>query len=149
MKTNNNYGPILWPIDGKSGPIGKDPEAGKDWGQKEKGMTEDEIVGWHHRLNGHGFEWTPAIGDGQGGLAWCSSWGHKESDTTKRPNWTELNQDSVAEEWTHKSIDRIEMPEYQANTTNRYLTKIQKQINGRNIVFSTNSTGTIGLWEAK
>ena len=49
-------------------------------------MTEDEMVGWHHRLNGHGFEWTPAVGDGQGGLACCSSWGSKESDTTERPN---------------------------------------------------------------
>ena len=66
-----------------------DPDAGKDWGQEEKGMTEDETGGWHHRLSGHGFGWTPGVGDGQGGLACCSSWGRKESDTTERLNWTE------------------------------------------------------------
>ena len=68
----------------------KDPDAGKDWGQEEKGTTEDETVGWHHRLNGHEFEWTPGVGDGQGGLACCGSWGRKESDTTEQLNWTEL-----------------------------------------------------------
>ena len=82
--------PILWPADLKSWLIGKDPDAGKDWGQVEKGMTEDEMVGWHHRLNGHEFGWTLGIGDGQGGLACYSSWGHKESDTTECLNWTEL-----------------------------------------------------------
>ena len=66
-----------------------DPDAGKNWGQEEKGMTEDEMVGWHHWLNGHGFGWTLGVGDGQGGLACCSSWGCKESDTTERLNWTE------------------------------------------------------------
>ena len=60
--------PILWPPHAKSWFIGKDPDAGKDWGQKEKGMTEDEMAGWHHRLNGHGFGWTPGAGDGQEGL---------------------------------------------------------------------------------
>ena len=80
--------PILWPPDVKSWLIGTDPDAGKDWGQEEKGTTEDEMVGWHHRLNGHGFGWTPGVGDGQGGLTCCSSWGHKESDTTERLNWT-------------------------------------------------------------
>ena len=83
--------PILWPPDAKNWLIGKDPEAGKDWGQEEKGTTEDEMVEWHHRLNGHGFGWTPGVGDGQGGLECCSSWGCKESDTTERLNWTELN----------------------------------------------------------
>ena len=78
---------ILWPPDAKSWLIGKDPDAGKDWGQEEKGRTEDEMVGWHHRLNGHGFGWTPGIGDGQGGLACCDSWGHKESDMTEQLNW--------------------------------------------------------------
>ena len=68
--------------------IGKDPDAGKDWGQKEKGMTEDEMVWWHHRLNGHEFGWIPGIGDGQGGLVCCGPWGRKESDTTERLNWT-------------------------------------------------------------
>ena len=62
----------------------------KDWGQEEKGMTEDELVGWHHQLDGHGSGWTPGIGDGQGGLACCSSWGRKESDMTEWLNWTEL-----------------------------------------------------------
>ena len=60
------------------------------WGQEEKGMTKDEMVGWHHRLKGHGFGWTPGVGDGQGGLAWCDSWGRKESDMTERLNWTEV-----------------------------------------------------------
>ena len=75
--------PILWPPHVKSLLIGKDPDAGKDRGQAEKGLTEDEMVGWHHRLNGHGFGWTPGVGEGQGSLACCGSWGHKESDTTE------------------------------------------------------------------
>ena len=83
--------PILWPPDVKSWLTGKYPDAGKDWGQEEKGTTEDEMVGRHHRLNGHGFGWTLGVGDGQGGLACCSSLGRKESDTTERLNWlTEL-----------------------------------------------------------
>ena len=80
--------PIFWPPDGKSWLIWKDPDVGKDWRQEEKGTTEDEMVGWHHRLDGHEFGWTPGVGDGQGGLVCCSSWGHKESDTTERLNWT-------------------------------------------------------------
>ena len=83
--------PILFPIpDAKNWHIGKDPDAGKDWGQVEKGTTEDEMGGWHHQLNGHGFGWTQGVGDGQGGLACCGSWGCKESDTTEQLNWTEL-----------------------------------------------------------
>ena len=78
--------PILWPPDVKSQLIGKDLDAGKDQGQEEKGTTEDEMVGWHHRLNGHGFGWTPGVGDGQGGLACCGSWGHKELGMTERLN---------------------------------------------------------------
>ena len=77
----------------KSWLIWKAPDAGKDWGQEEKGMTEDQIVGWHHRLNGHGFGWTVGVGDGQGGLVCCSSWGHKESDMTEQLNWTERYED--------------------------------------------------------
>ena len=69
---------ILWPPDVESWLIWKDSDAGKDWGQEEKGMTEDEMAGWHHQLSGHGFGWTPGVGDGQGGLACCGSWGHKE-----------------------------------------------------------------------
>ena len=83
--------PILWPPDAKSWLIWKDPDPGKDWGQEEKGTTEDEMVGWHHRLNGHEFGWTPGVGDGQRGLACCGSWGRKESDTTEPLNWTELS----------------------------------------------------------
>ena len=78
--------PILWPPNVKSWLIWKDPDAGKDWGQEEKGMTADEMVRWHHRLNGHGFGWTLGVGDGQGGLACCSSWGRKESDMTEQLN---------------------------------------------------------------
>ena len=83
--------PILWPPHVKSWFIGKDPDAGRDSGQEEKGTTEDEMAGWHHWLDGHEFEWTLGVGDGQGGLACCDSWGHKESDMTKRLHWTELN----------------------------------------------------------
>ena len=82
---------ILWPPDAKSWLIGKDFDAGRDWGQEEKGTTQDEMAGWHHWLDGHEYEWTLGVGDGQGGLACCDSWGRKESDTTERLNWTELN----------------------------------------------------------
>ena len=82
--------PVIWPPDVKSWFIGKDPDAGKDWRQEEKGMTEDEMVGWHHWLNGHVFGWTPGVGDGQGDLVCCGSWGRKESDPTEWLNWTEL-----------------------------------------------------------
>ena len=69
--------PIFWPPDAKSLLFGKDPDAGKDWRQEERGITEDEIVGWHHRLNGHEFEQTPGDSEGQGSLLCCSSWGHR------------------------------------------------------------------------
>ena len=71
--------------------IGKDFDAGRDWGQEEKGTTEDEVAGWHHWLDGRESEWTPGVGDGQRGLVCCDSWGRKESNTTERLNWTELN----------------------------------------------------------
>ena len=83
--------PILWPPDVKNRLIGKDLDARKDWRWEEKGTTEDEMAGWHHRLDGHEFGWTPGVGDGQGGLACYNSWGHKESDMTEWLNWTELN----------------------------------------------------------
>ena len=83
--------PVLWPPDAKSWLIGKDPDAGKDWGQEEKQTTEDEVIGWHHWLNGHGFDWSPGVGDGQEGLMCYISQGHKESNTTERLNWTELS----------------------------------------------------------
>ena len=83
--------PVLWTPHEQSWLIGKDSDAGRDWGQEEKGMTEDEMAGWHHGLDGRESKWTPGVGDGQGGLACCNSWGHKESDMTERLNWTELN----------------------------------------------------------
>ena len=82
--------PILWPPYVKSWLIGKDSDAGRDWEQEEKGTTEDEMAGWHHWLDGHESEWTPGVGDGQGGLACCDSWGLKESDMTERLKWSEL-----------------------------------------------------------
>ena len=89
--------PILWPPDVKSQLIGKDPDAGKDWRQTEKGMIEDKMVGQHHRLNGHEFEQALRDGEGQGSLACCSPWGHKELDMTeelnnsKVPKWIAMN----------------------------------------------------------
>ena len=80
--------PILWPPNAKNWLTGKDPDIGKDWRREEKGTTEDEMVGWHHQLEGHEFEQALRIGDGQGSLACCSLWGCKESDMTE---WTELN----------------------------------------------------------
>ena len=84
--------PVLWPPDAKSWLIGKDCVAGRDWGQEEKGTTEDEMVGWHHWLNGHEFEESLGVGDGQGGMVCCDSWGRKELDMTEQLDWTELNQ---------------------------------------------------------
>jgi len=82
--------PVLWPADAKSWLIWKDPDSGKDWGQEEKRMTEDVMAGWHHRLDGHGFGWTPGVGDEQGGLACCSSWGRRVGhDWATELNWTE------------------------------------------------------------
>ena len=89
---------ILWLPDAKNWLIGKDPNAGKDWRQEEKGMTEDEMVGWHHWLDGQEFEQAAGVSNGQGGLACCSPWGHKESDTTERLNWTFTE----VRHWLHK-----------------------------------------------
>ena len=80
------FGHLMWRVDSL-----EKTDAGRDWGQEEKGKTEDEMAGWHHRLYGHEFEWTPGVGDGQGGLACCDSWGRKESDMTERLNWTEAS----------------------------------------------------------
>ena len=80
---------ILWPPHVKSWLTGKDSDVGRDWGREKKGMTEDEMAGWHHQLHAHKYKWTPGVGDGQGGLACCDSWGRKESDTTEWLNWTE------------------------------------------------------------
>ena len=83
--------PVLWLPHAKSWLIEKDPDALRDWEQEEKGTTEDKIAGWHHWLDGHEFEWTPGVGDGQGGLVCCDSWGRKESDMTEWLNWTEYS----------------------------------------------------------
>ena len=80
------FGHLMWRVDSL-----EKTDAGRDWGQEEKGATEDEMVGWHHRLNGHESEWTPGVGDGQGSLECCNLWGRKEFDMTERLNWTELN----------------------------------------------------------
>ena len=82
--------PILWPPHATSWLIGKDSDAWRDWGQEEKGMTEDEMAGWHHQLDGCESEWTPGVGDGHGDLAYCNSWGRKQSDMTERLNWTDM-----------------------------------------------------------
>ena len=82
---------VLWPPHVKSWLIGKDSDAGRGWEQEEKWTTEDEMAGWHHWLNGCEFEWTPGVGDGRGGPECCDSWVHKESDTTERLDWTDLN----------------------------------------------------------
>ena len=101
--------PVLWPPHMKSWLTGKDSDAGRDWGQEEKGTTEDEMGGWHHRLDGREFEWTPGDGDGQGGLACCNSWGRKESNTTERLNWTEI-EPLEKEMATHSSIPAWKIP---------------------------------------
>ena len=80
------FGHLMWRVDSL-----EKTDARRDWGQEEKGATEDEMVGWHHQLDGHESEWTPGVGDGQGSLACCNLWGHKEFDMTERLNWTELN----------------------------------------------------------
>ena len=95
--------PVLWSQDAKSWLIGKNSDAGRDWGQAEKGTTKDEMAGWHNGLYGRESEWTPGDGDGQGGLVCCDSWGHKESDTTEWLNRTELN-------WTDDELLLINVP---------------------------------------
>ena len=105
----------------KSWLIGKDPDAGKDWGQEEKGTTEDEMVGWHHWFDGHGFGWTPGVGDGQGGLVCCGLRGHKELDTAKWLNWTELKQWSVSvQTWKRDSPGGSVVENLPANAGNRF-----------------------------
>ena len=96
--------PVLWPPHVKSWLIGKDSDAGTDWGQEEKGTTEDEMAGWHHWLDGRESRWTPGVGDGQGGLACCDSWGCKESDTTERLIWSGLITSLF---WDHLLAGRI------------------------------------------
>ena len=103
--------PILWTSDAKNWLVGKDPDAGKDWRQEEKGMPEDEMVGWHHQLDGHEFEQALGVGDGQGRLVYCSPWGCKELDMTEWLNWTELYclKSFVSSMWWYLSISRRKM----------------------------------------
>ena len=97
--------PVLWPPHVKSWFTGKDPDNGRDWGQEEKGTTEDVMAGWHHRLYGYESEWTPGVGDGQGVLACCDSWGREESDTTEQLNWTAIDfNSSLGHKFLYKQI---------------------------------------------
>ena len=91
--------PVLWSPHAKSWLIGKDSDAGRDWGQEEKGKTEDEMAGWHHWLDGRESGWTPGVGDGQGGLVCCDSWGRKESDTTERLIWSDNNKGKLKKQF--------------------------------------------------
>ena len=114
--------PVLWPPHVKCWLIGKDPDAGRDWGQEEKGTTEDEMAGWHHRLDGREFEWTPAVGDGQGGLACCNSWGRKSQ--TRLSDWTELKLLIVSATfvfWRKKILREIEIHILKKKCTNIWL----------------------------
>ena len=87
--------PVLWPPDAKNWLLGEDPDAGEDWRWEEKGTTEDEMVGWRHRLDVREFEQYPGVGGGQESLACCSLWGHKESYTTVRLNWLTLSTEDL------------------------------------------------------
>ena len=122
---------ILWPPDAKNWLIGKDPESRNDWRWEEKEMTEDEMVGWHHWLNGHEFEQAPGVGDGQGGLECCIPWGCKESDMTEWLNWIELN-------WWK---DRVNGELYQTNWKQNLFLK-KKII--RTVYLSFSSLTTLG-----
>jgi len=105
--------PMLWPHHTKIWLIGKDSDAGRDWGQEEKGTTKDEMAGWHHWLDRRESEWTPGVGDGQGGLGCCNSWGCKESDMTERLNWTELKYDKIVSIRTEASNSSLKSSETQ------------------------------------
>ena len=99
--------PILWPPDVKNWLIGKDSDAGRDWGQEEKGMIQDEMAGWHHRLDGDGFGWTPGVGDGQGGLACCSPWvTESQTDCVAELTWLIIRLEGVAEV-SMKALHRV------------------------------------------
>ena len=94
----------LWPPVAKSWLTGKDSDSGRDWGQEEKGTTEDEMAGWHHWLDGRESEWPPGVGDGQGGLACCDSCGCKESDTTEWLNWTDVTDIRYCEQYQKEPV---------------------------------------------
>ena len=121
--------------------IGKDSDAGRDWGQDEKGMTEDEMAGWHHWLDGRESEWTPGVGDGQEGMACCNSWGRKELDMTERLNWTKIKHKNqilrAAREKQEKTYEGIPIrikadlstETLQARREWQYILKVMKGIN--------------------
>jgi len=126
---------LLWPPHVKSWLIGKDPDAGRDWGQEEKGKTEDEMAGWHHWLDAHESGWTPGVGDGQGGLACCDSWGRKESDMTEWLNWLEIKDNKIKSlflsntcnfSWGQKHIKKDQSILWQAPSCSRYRTPRRK-----------------------
>ena len=98
------FGHLIWRVDSL-----EKTDAGRDWGQEEKGTTKDEMAGWHHQLDGREFEWTPEVGDGQGYLTCYDSWGHKESDTTERLNWTELNRFLNSSTWVSKDWPTVQI----------------------------------------
>ena len=128
--------PVLWPLHVKSWLIGKDSDAGRDWGQEEKGTTEDEMAEWHHWLDGRESEWTPGVGDGQGGLARSDSWGRKESDTTERLIWSNLN---IAESHSwHKTsylFPRLKITQKIYRTMERFLLTLHSQLLQTRMVF--------------
>ena len=109
--------PVLWPPHAKSWLIGKDSDVGRDWRQEEKGMTEDEMAGWHHWLDGRESEWTSGVGVGQGGLACYDLWGHRESDMTEWLNWIELN-----EIWIKVRLQLMIMSQYCFKSCNKGVT---------------------------
>ena len=111
--------PILWPPDGKNQLIRKDQDAGKDWRQEEKGMTEDEMVGWYHWFNEHDFEQALEVGDEQGSLVCCSPWGHKESDTTERLSWTEGSERPL--QWEIQTTDKGNWGRFKGKESNLIL----------------------------
>ena len=123
--------PILWPPHAKSWLIWKNPDAGRDWGQEEKGMTEDEMAGRHHWLDGHGFGWTLGVGDGQGDLVCCGSWGSKESDVTERLNWTELKSG-----YTHYFLTYSHLLETQENSWQKVAKAHLREMNRLGIIIA-------------
>ena len=136
--------PVLWPPHAKSWLIGKDPDARRDWGQEEKGTTENEMAGWHHWLDGHEFGWTPGVGDGQGGLACCDSWGHRESDTTQRLNWTEEQKSKGTVNSLEKKVGRAWKISWGASLLYSPLTR---QRNKAIFLCPLNSVSVFFIWQ--